>query len=341
MKALDQAMTVQALADHVSGIVVGSGNALIQAVASLDVATEEALAFCEPAKQNTLGDSKAGVVLVTDAFASQCPHHAIVVPQPRLAFARLLQWLFKTPARCSGISSTAIIAPDAQVDPTAFVGPACIIGAGCQVGADVVIEAGCVLGEGVSIGAGSHIFEHVRLYDGVQVGHHCILHAGAIIGKAGFGFVLDETQRWCEVPQLGTVRLGDHVVIGANCTIDRGALGDTLIGEGVKCDNQVQIGHNTNIGAHTLICGCVGISGSVTIGSHCVLGGKTGVADHVNITDHVMLAGGSGVAQDIEKPGVYGGNPIQPITQWKRSCLHLAKLDEWARRIRALERTCE
>jgi UDP-3-O-[3-hydroxymyristoyl] glucosamine N-acyltransferase len=332
---------VSELASVVSGVVVGQGQHIITQVAALSSAGPAAVSFCESAMQAQLQVTQAGVILVQDALHDACPLHAIIVDQPRLAFAKLLNTVFPKTRPDAGISDTAIIENTCQIDRTASIGPGCVLGSECVVESGVVLEAGCVLGSGVRVGRDTHLFPRITLYSNTELGQRCEVHSGAVIGKPGFGFVLDDQKHWQCVPQIGRVRLGNDVVIGANTTIDCGALNDTIISDGVKCDNQVQIGHNVVVGAHTLICGCVGIGGSVEIGPHCVIGGQSGIADHIKIAENVVLAGSSGVGQDILVSGVYGGDPAQPIMQWKRSCVHIAQLNRWAQRIRALELNCE
>lgn len=338
---LKRSWTVTELASLVSGVVVGDGQYQITQVAALPSAGPAAVSFCESAMQAQLKITEAGVILVEDALQNACPSHAIVVDQPRLAFAKLLNAFFPKTQPDAGISDTAIIEDTCQINRAASIGPGCILGSACIIESGVVLEAGCVLGSGVHVGRDTHLLPRVTLYSNTELGQRCEVHSGAVIGKPGFGFVVDEHKHWQCVPQIGRVCLGNDVVIGANTTIDCGALNDTIISDGVKCDNQVQIGHNVVVGAHTLICGCVGIGGSVEIGPHCVIGGQSGIADHIKISENVMLAGSSGVGQDILVPGVYGGDPAQPIMQWKRSCVRIAQLDRWAQRIRALELNSE
>jgi UDP-3-O-[3-hydroxymyristoyl] glucosamine N-acyltransferase len=191
-----------------------------------------------------------------------------------------------------------------------------------------------VIGAGVAIGEGTRLNARVTIYDGCSVGARCVLHSGVVIGADGFGMARD-AGRWVKIPQVGSVRIGDDVEIGANTTIDRGALDDTVIEDGVKLDNQIQIAHNCVIGAHTVIAGCTGISGSVTVGKHCMIGGGVGLVGHISICDHVTISGFSLITKSITEPGTYtSGLPFMPHAEWLRNAVHLRRLGEMARELR-------
>ena len=259
---------------------------------------------------------------------------------PYLYFARLTQWW------------AARRAPEAPpfVHPSAAIDPAARLGAGVSVGAFAVIEAGAVLGDGVRVGAhavigagsqlgaGTRLGPRVVLSTGTTIGARGIVHPGAVLGADGFGFAPDGG-RWEKIEQLGRVIVGDDVEIGANTCIDRGALGDTVIGDGVKIDNLVQIGHNVRIGEHTAIAGCVGIAGSATIGAHCMLGGGSGVTGHVTLADHVVIGGATQVSRSISKPGFYSGSfPFDDNASWEKNAATLRNLHALRERVRALEK---
>ncbi|HEX2797457.1 MAG TPA: UDP-3-O-(3-hydroxymyristoyl)glucosamine N-acyltransferase, partial [Immundisolibacter sp.] len=213
-----------------------------------------------------------------------------------------------------------------------------VIEAGAQVGDGVQIGSGCHVGEGVVVGAGSRLAPRVTLLAGTQIGARCVIHPGAVLGADGFGLANDHGV-WVKVPQLGRVVVGDDVEIGANTTIDRGALDDTVIGNGVKLDNLIQVAHGVRIGDHTAIAACVGISGSTVIGRHCVIAGGVGFVGHLEICDHVTVTGMSMVAQSITRPGVYSGIPAEQARRWRRNISRFHQLDELARRLLRLERT--
>jgi UDP-3-O-[3-hydroxymyristoyl] glucosamine N-acyltransferase len=248
----------------------------------------------------------------------------IVTADPYVYFARVAQ-LFSPPE-----------ASPAGVHPAAVVAPA--VPASASIGPGTTIDAGARIGENVVIGDGSRLYANVSIYHACVIGRNCIVHSGAVIGADGFGFARERDGRWIKIPQTGRVVIGDDVEVGANTTIDRGALDDTVIGNGVKLDNQIQIAHNVRIGDHTAIAGCVGIAGSTTIGARCMIGGQAGIIGHLSITDDVVVSAGTLVTKSIRRPGVYTGNlPVQTHPDWVKNFAHLRHLDDMAARIRALE----
>ncbi|HET9580126.1 MAG TPA: UDP-3-O-(3-hydroxymyristoyl)glucosamine N-acyltransferase, partial [Usitatibacter sp.] len=235
------------------------------------------------------------------------------------------------PPVAAGVHPSADVHPAAMVDASAQVEAFVSIGAGTRVAAGVRIGSGCAVGANVTIGAGTRLHPRVTIYDGCTLGARCIVHSGAVIGADGFGMARD-SGRWVKIPQVGAVRIGDDVEIGANTTIDRGALDDTVVEDGVKLDNLIQIAHNCVIGAHTVIAGCTGISGSTTVGRHCMIGGGVGIVGHISICDNVVISGFSLVAKSILKPGTYtSGMPLMPHDEWLRNAAHLRRLDRIAR----------
>jgi UDP-3-O-[3-hydroxymyristoyl] glucosamine N-acyltransferase len=217
------------------------------------------------------------------------------------------------------------------VDASAHIGPFVVIGASATIEPNVVIGAHCVLGEGVHIGSHSRLHPHVTVYKGCRLGERCIVHSGVVIGADGFGMAR-EAGKWLKIPQVGGVRISNDVEIGANTTIDRGALDDTVIEEGVKLDNQIQVAHNVRIGAHTVIAGCTGISGSTTIGAHCMIGGAVGFVGHITICDHVSISAFTLVTKSITQAGTYtSGMPLMPHAEWLRNAVHLRNLDRIVR----------
>lgn len=260
--------------------------------------------------------------------------------QPYLAFALCSRYMeeARAPRVAAGVHASAIVAPDARVAINANIGAYVVIGPGAEIGSRVEVGSGCVIGANVRIGARSRLHPKVTLYDGAELGEDCIVHSGAVVGCDGFGFAPSKSG-WIKIPQIGRVRIGNDVEIGANTTIDRGALDDTVIGNGVKLDNQIQIAHNVRIGDHTAIAACVGIAGSVTIGSRCMIGGAAMISGHLEIADDVNISGGSVVSNSISTPGRYTGVfPIQPHRQWERNAALARQLGDLRKRILQLER---
>jgi UDP-3-O-[3-hydroxymyristoyl] glucosamine N-acyltransferase len=236
-----------------------------------------------------------------------------------------------------GRGAGAVVHPDARIDEAASIGPHCVIEEQVQVGAGAQIGAGCYLGAGARIGDGTRLYPGVRVYPGCRIGARCIVHSGAVIGADGFGFA-PFRGAWVKIPQTGAVSIGEDVEIGACTTIDRGAMGDTVIEEGVKIDNQVQIGHNCRIGAYTAIAGCVGIAGSAVIGRRCQLGGAAMIQGHITIADGCVVSGATAITRDVTQAGFYTGiYPFMSNRRWERSAVLLRNLDELRERVRALE----
>jgi UDP-3-O-[3-hydroxymyristoyl] glucosamine N-acyltransferase len=295
-------------------------------VATLSQATPGSLSFLANSRyRKQLPASRASAVLVGPADADACTVAALIGPNPYLAYARIAALLHPTMQAPAGIHATAIIAADARIAASAAVGPFCVIEAGVEIGERVQIGPGCNLGAGVRVAADSRLMPRVTLYSGVHIGMRCLLHTGAVIGADGFGFAPD-AGTWVKVPQVGGVRIGDDVEIGANTTIDRGAIADTVIDHGVKLDNQIQVGHNVVIGAHTAIAACTGISGSTTIGQRCMIGGMVGFAGHLTIADDVAITGCSLVSASIRQAGSYSsGMPTVETRAWRRMVAHLRR----------------
>ena len=330
--------TLGALAERVGGRIHGDPERTIEGLASLEAAGPKDLSFATDRAASALATTSAGAVLVGDGVVDQSPVDVVEVANPHAAFARLATLFDPAPRPAPGIHPTAVIAPDARVADDAAIGPHTVIESGATIGAGVIIGAGCHVGAGTRVGSGSHLVARVTVLHGVTLGERVILHPGVVVGSDGFGLAREGDQ-WLKVPQIGGVVIGDDVEIGANTTVDRGALEDTVIEEGAKLDNQIQVAHNVRIGAHTAIAGCVGIAGSSDIGRHCALGGGVGVAGHLTIADGVTVTGMSLVSRSIREPGVYSsGMPVEPNDQWNRHSARFRQLDDMARRLRALER---
>lgn len=305
----------------------------------LHIAKAGAISFLANVRYRSfLTNTQASAVILRAEDAQNCQVNALITSNPELAFARLLNFLYPGPPTASGIHASAVIGENCQIDPAASVGPHCVIGDRVQIGAHTVIGAGSVIGEDSRIGEYCRIYSRVTLYHGIRLGDRVIIHSGAVIGADGFGLAHDG-QQWIKIPQIGRVIVGDDVEIGANTTIDRGALQDTVIGQGVKIDNLVQIGHNVKIGDHTAMAGCVGIAGSTEIGRHCMIGGSASISGHLEIADGVILTGTSAVGQSISEPGVYSsGIGVQKNSLWRRNTLRFHQLDDMAKRLRHLEK---
>jgi UDP-3-O-[3-hydroxymyristoyl] glucosamine N-acyltransferase len=252
----------------------------------------------------------------------------LITPNPHALFARIAVLLHPLPPLHPGVHPSAVVAEGAQIDPSAEVGALAVVAAGAHIGPRCLVGPGCIIGSEVRIGADSRLSARVSLERGVQIGQRVLIHPGAVIGADGFGLAR-EGERWLKVPQIGAVVIGDDAEIGANTTIDRGAIDDTVIAEGVKLDNQIQVGHNVYIGPHTAIAACTGISGSTRIGARCVIGGAAGFAGHIQICDDVVVTAMAAVSRSIREPGVYSSLiPIEPLRRWRRVVARLKLMAE-------------
>lgn len=311
----------------------------VGSVATLEAAAADQVAFlADPRLSERLAGCRAGAVILHPSSADACPVDCLIADNPHAAFARVAAELHPLPAAPAGVHPTAVVADGAAVHPSAHVGPQSVIGARARIGARAVIGPGCVVGEDAVLAEDVRLVARVTVLERVEIGARSVLHPGAVVGSEGFGYA-PEGGAWVHVPQVGTVRIGADVEIGANTTIDRGALGDTVIGEGVKIDNLVQIGHNCSIGPHSALAGCVGLAGSSHVGARCRLGGGVGLAGHLTLCDDVTVTGYTLVTGDIREPGVYsGGVPAEPAADWRRVVGRLKRIDSLARRVSALER---
>jgi UDP-3-O-[3-hydroxymyristoyl] glucosamine N-acyltransferase len=307
----------------------GEPSLRVSRVATLSHAGAGSLSFlANPRYRKQMESTRATAVLVGPENAAGCPVAALIDPNPYLAYARIADLLYPQAPFAPGIHPTAVVSPAARIAPSASVGPLAVIESEAEIGERAIIGAGCVVQRRARIGADSRLMPRVNVYDGVRIGKRCILHSGAVVGADGFGFAPDGGT-WVKVPQVGSVQIGDDVEIGANTTIDRGAIDDTVVEHGVKLDNQIQVGHNVTIGSHSAIAGCVGISGSVTIGRRCMIGGGAGIAGHLTIADDVVVTGFTLVTTSIKKAGSYsGGMPAVESRMWWRTLARLRRLDK-------------
>jgi UDP-3-O-[3-hydroxymyristoyl] glucosamine N-acyltransferase len=317
----------------------GDPDLQVQRVATLASAGPDCLSFlANPQYRRQLAATRAGAVVLDAASAGECPCAALISANPYATYARIAALLHPQPLARAGVHEHAIIDPTASIAASASIGAQAVIASGCRIGERVQIGAGCVLGEGVEIGADCVLHPRVTLERGVRLGLRVHVQAGAVIGSDGFGFARDAAG-WVPVPQLGAVRIGDDAEIGANTTIDRGAIEDTVIGAGVKLDNQIQIAHNVQIGAHTVIAACSGVSGSTRIGARCMIAGMVGIVGHLDICDDVVITGMSMVAHSITAPGIYsGGIPATPAALWRRLAARFKRGEALAQRVAQLER---
>jgi UDP-3-O-[3-hydroxymyristoyl] glucosamine N-acyltransferase len=326
------------LAEQVNGRVVGDASVRITGVGTLTHGRQGQITFLNnPRYRRYLAETQASAVILGEDDVAECPVNALVVRRPYVAYARLTA-LF-APQREQGgfIHPSAQVSPAATVASTARIEANCVVGAGCSIGEQVRIGPGCVIENDCMIGDGSHLIANVTLYHSTILGQRVTIHAGAVIGSDGFGFA-NEGGRWIKIHQLGCVRIGDDVEIGANTTIDRGAIEDTIIGSNVILDNLIQIAHNVCIGDGTAMAGCVGVAGSAVIGRNCAIGGGAGILGHLEIADGVTVTAMSLVTKSIKEPGVYSsGTPLEPSAQWQKNYARFKQLDEMARRLRALE----
>ncbi len=317
----------------------GDDTTPIARVATLRDAGPNDIAFCaSDGYREALAHTQAGAVLLRASDRGYCPGVALVGANPYLAFAHVADWLHPEPASPPGIHNTAVVADDAIVDPSASVGPHAVIEAGAWVGALARIDAGAFIGRQAQVGDGGRLHPRAVLAARCELGAHSILHAGAVVGADGFGLARDG-DRWHKVPQLGRVVIGEDAEIGANATVDRGALEDTVIEDGVKLDDQVHIAHNVRIGAHTVMAGAMVVAGSTSIGRGCQIGGNGAINGHITIADGVVLNGMTGVTKSIKEPGHYASPiPAHEVSEWRRNTARFLRLDNLYRRLQRLER---
>ena len=317
----------------------GDPDVRVDRVATLANADSRSLAFlANPHYRQQVATTGAGAVVLDAASAASCSTAALVCENPHATYARIAAVLHPYPAALPGTHPSAVIAPGARIDPSAHVGALSVIGEGAVIGARAFVGPQCLVEEGATLGEDVRLTAHVTVCRSVQIGARTIIQPGAVIGGDGFGFA-PERGRWIKVPQTGTVRVGPDVEIGANTTIDRGAIEDTVIEEGVKLDNLIMVAHNVRVGAHSALAAGVGISGSTTIGRRCMIGGHVGIGGHLNISDDVVITGCTMVSHSVPRPGVYsGGIPLEEAHVWRRLVARFKRIDSLVTRLKALER---
>ncbi|MFW0028794.1 MAG: UDP-3-O-(3-hydroxymyristoyl)glucosamine N-acyltransferase [Coxiella endosymbiont of Dermacentor nuttalli] len=335
--------TLKELANAIGAKVNGDGDCEIRDIASIAHAQIGEISFLADQKyQKYLTKTKASALLLDKKLAENCPVNALIMPNPKLGFIKLLTLLRPQVMTKSGIHPTAVIGKNCQIDATVHIGAYAVIEDDVVIGSRTIIGAGTIVGYGTQLGADCCLYSRVTLCSHTIVYDRSIFHSGVVIGADGFGLARDEQHRWVKIPQVGRVIIGNDVEIGANTTIDRGALEDTVIGNGVKLDNLIMIGHNVHIGEHTAIAGCAGVAGSTTIGRYCMIGAGAGLNGHIDICDNVIITGMGMIQKSITKPGVYSsGTGMQPRREWRKSVIRFWKLEEITKRLKRLERLCD
>jgi UDP-3-O-[3-hydroxymyristoyl] glucosamine N-acyltransferase len=317
----------------------GSPDVVARRVGTLADAAPDAVTFlANSLYRSQLAQTRAAAVILAPRDRDACPVASLVHPEPYLIYARVASLLHPPPPVTAGVHSSAVVAASARVADSAEVGAHVAIGSDCRVEDGVVIGAGSVLAADVRVGSGTRIAPRVTLLEGVRIGKRCIVHAGAVIGADGFGFAPDHG-KWQKIPQVGSVVIGDDVEIGANTTIDRGTIDDTVIEEGVKLDNLVQIAHNVRLGAHTIMAAMSGVAGSTKVGKRCMIGGGVVIVNQITICDDVMFTFRSIVTSSVDVPGTYSGHlPAEEAAKWRKSAARFRQLDALADRLSKLER---
>jgi UDP-3-O-[3-hydroxymyristoyl] glucosamine N-acyltransferase len=341
-----EAVTLQEIADKLKGVVHGDSTCRVDRIATLANAGEGCISFLTNKKYRShLVDTKATAVLLHPNELDYCQQNsdvnAIVLANPYLGYALLAQLMDTTPGQVSGIAPSAVVSQDASIAATASIGANAVIEAGVVIEDNVVIGPGCYIGQNSKIGQNTRLWANISIYHNVVIGSDCLFQAGAVIGSDGFGYA-PKGKQWVKIPQLGGVTIGDRVEVGSNTSIDRGALDDTIIGNGVIIDNQCQIAHNVIIGDNTAIAGSCAIAGSTSIGANCAIAGKVGIVGHLTLCDNVMVTAMSLVTKDIKEPGGYSsGLSSVPTRQWRKSNARIRQLDDMYNKLRKHEKAIE
>jgi UDP-3-O-[3-hydroxymyristoyl] glucosamine N-acyltransferase len=331
-------VTLAELARRFQGKVQGDADVIIEHAASLQTAGPRDISYVSDRKYlPLLATTKAGVVILSERDEAHYSGSALIVANPHLCFAQVAQLLYPFPEFSPGVHPTAVVGPAVKVAATAWIGPNSVVEADAMIGEGAYIGPGCYIGAKASIGENTILIAHVFIGERCVIGNKCLFKPGAVIGSDGFGFARDG-ERWQKVPQIGRVLIGNEVDVGANTTIDRGSLGDTVIGDGVKLDNLIQIAHNVRIGENTAMAGLAGIAGSAVVGKRCTIGGQAGINGHIELADDVHITACSLVTSSITKPGVYSASiKAESAEKWRRNAARLYHLDEIARRLAKLE----
>lgn len=332
------------LAELVQGLnatIKGNPDCLITGISTIQQSSPGHITFLNNSLyRKHLVNTQASAVILSDEYATDCPVNAVISSDPYYTYAKIAAFFDEVAPVIPGVHPTTVVEMGAKIDSSASVGANCFIGKCVKIAARVVISPGCYLGDFVEIDEDTQLDANVTLYHDVKVGKRTRISAGVVIGSDGFGFA-NQKSVWHKVPQLGSVLIGDDVDIGANTTIDRGAIENTVIEDGVKLDNLIQVGHNVRIGAHTVIAGCVGIAGSADIGKHCIVGGATNFAGHIKVCDNVLITGSTNVNKSIHEPGIYSSGIIGvvPNQEFRKNNARFHRLENLIERVKTLEST--
>jgi len=330
-------LTTAEIAKLLAGEVLGDAHAALTGFATADNAKPGDLTFAETEEFFTAAENSAATAIIAGKNSVSAKKILIRVDNPRIAFAKALAVFFPEPKFPAGIHPSAVIAQSAQIDPTAHIGPHCTIGERVKIGANVILQSGNFVGNDSTIGDETNLFPNVTIYSRTQIGKRVRIHSNTVIGSDGFGYVFDASFHR-KVPQIGNVVIGDNVEIGSNVSVDRGALGSTIIGKGTKIDNLVQVAHNVEIGEHCILCAQVGIAGSAKLGNYCVLAGQVGIAGHLKIGHRVTIGSKAGVMHNIPDGEQWLGIPAQPDKQAKRIMIAMQRLPDLFKKIAAWEK---
>ncbi len=335
---MSQQYSLNDIVSALGGHVVGDGDVLISRVSSIANALSGSISFFNDTKyQKALAASRASAFIMKEAHAGLTAQPKIIVDNPYAYFAKLSAFLNPLATAPIGVHETAVIHASAQIPASCSIGPQVVIGENVTLGEHVVITSGCVVENDVKIAAGSRLEPNVVIKHHCEIGENCHIFSGVVIGSDGFGYA-EEAGKWLKIPQVGRVVIHANVDIGANTTVDRGAIDDTIIEEGVKLDNLIQIGHNCVIGAHTVIAGCVGVAGSARIGKHCKIGGAAMILGHLEIADHVTISPGSMITRSLTAADTYTAlMPFQTHKAWLNTAAKIRHLDDFAAKIKQLE----
>ena len=336
--------TLIALADKIGAKVVFANNSpenesiTVSRLATLATAMTGQIAFLSNSKyRQQLSDTHATAVIISEDCLADCPTNALVMKNPYLGYALVAQLLDDTPAPAVDVHPSAVVDITASLGKNISIGANAVIESGVELADNVVIGAGCFIGKNVKIGENTSLWANVTVYHSVNIGHHCLVQSNTVLGSDGFGYAQHQGQ-WLKIPQLGSVNIGNYVEIGASTTIDRGALGDTIISNGVILDNQIQIAHNVEIGENTAMAACSVIAGSTVVGKNCSISGLVGINGHIKITDGCVFTGRAMVTKSVTEPGVYSsGMPAVPNKEWNKSNARMRKLESITKRMKALE----
>lgn len=331
--------SLQYLAEFLQAELRGDKNCLITGIAPIDKAANGQITFLkEPHYKKYLATTKAAAIILKPQFVDLVTTNALLTENPYAAYAKISALFDNSPKPKAAIHPTAVIGNNCKIDQTAFIGANCVIGNEVTIGKNTIINAGCIIDDNSVIGESCKLYANVTIYHNCTIGNRTTIHSGTVIGADGFGFAMDKGINY-KIYQLGKVYIGDDVEIGANTTIDRGALENTIIENDVKIDNQVQIAHNVIIGAHTVISGCTGIAGSTKIGKYCMIGGGVGISGHIEIADKTIITARSAIDKSITTPGIYAsGIPAMPARAWWKNLARLTQLDEIIRKLQKQEK---